>query len=244
MNVRNTVCIVQARMGSSRLPGKVLAELAGRPMLEQILNRLRRARTLDRIVVATSNLPQDQPIVDHCAAIGQECFAGSHDDVLDRFARAAEAFAADTIVRVTADCPLIDPQVVDKVVGMLHENIEIDCACNFFPRRTFPRGLDVEAVTRATLDQLATTLIEPRFREHVTLGIYEKPERYRIGSLFSDQDWSGLRWTVDEPADLNLVRAIYASFGGRFFSWRQCLVAYRHHPQWREFNSHVAQKAA
>ncbi len=244
MNQRNTVCIVQARMGSSRLPGKVLCDLGGRPMLDQILRRLRRSQTLDRIVVATSDLPQDRPIVERCDSQKYDCFTGSHEDVLDRFTRAAESFAADLIVRITADCPLIDPSVVDATVAMIQADATLNCASNFFPRRTFPRGLDVEVVTRSTLEQIDRSTTDPRVREHVTLAIYENSTSFRIGSVISDQDWSGLRWTVDEAADLKLVQAMYATFGERNFTWRDCLFAYRHHPQWRELNSHISQKVA
>ena len=244
MNHPNTVCIVQARMGSRRLPGKVLSDLDGHPMLDQIIWRLKRAQTLDRIVVATSDQPKDQRIIEHCAAQGHDCFAGNHEDVLDRFAQAAELFAADLIVRITADCPLIDPRIVDQTVALMQADKSLDYACNFFPKRTFPRGLDVEVVTRSTLDEINKTTSDPRLREHVTLAIYESSNRFRIGSVTSDQDWSELRWTVDEPADLKLVQEIYATFAGRPFFWRDCLMAYRRHPQWRELNSHIAQKAA
>ncbi len=238
------ICIIQARMGSSRLPGKVLAELAGRTLLDQVIGRLRGAKTLSQIVVATSDLPQDRAIVDHCEANGYAYFVGSHDDVLNRFARAAEQFAADIVVRVTADCPLIDPAIVDKVVASLLADPKLDCACNVFPRRTFPRGLDVEAMTRTTLRKLDVSCRESRHREHVSLAIYENLNEFRIGSLISDQDRSDLRWTVDEQSDLLLIREMYNAFTGRNFSWVDCLRAYRQHPQWRTINAHVEQKAA
>lgn len=244
MRRRKTVCIVQARMGSSRLPGKVLTDVAGSPLIDRVLCRLKQARCLNQIVVATSDLPQDRVLIEHCQARGIDCFAGSHDDVLDRFMRAAETFSADVILRITADCPLIDPTVVDKTTAMLLADANFDCTCNFFPRRTFPRGLDCEAITRATLEQVATTEQAPRFREHVTLAIYENSDRFRIGSVTSPQDYSALRWTVDEPADLSLVREIYAAFGSRPFTWFDCLRAYRQHPQWRGLNAQVEQKVA
>ncbi len=238
------ICFVQARMGSSRLPGKVLADLAGRAILDQVIGRLRRATTLNQIVVATSDLPQDRAIVEHCMANGYANFAGNHEDVLDRFARAAEQFAADIVVRVTADCPLIDSAIVDRTVKLILADPALDCACNFFPRRTFPRGLDVEAITRTTLAKLDASYRETRHREHVTLAIYENSKRFRIGSLTSDQDWSDLRWTVDEPSDLLLVREIYSALNARNFSWTDCLRAYRQYPQWRTINAHVEQKVA
>lgn len=244
MRKRNAVCIVQARMGSSRLPGKVLSDAGGRPMLDQVVGRLQRAKTLDRIIVATSDRAQDRAIVDHCAALGWDVFAGDHDDVLKRFARAAEHHAAGIVVRVTADCPLIEPRVVDATVRLMLADSTLDYASNVFPRRTFPRGLDVEAMSSEVLYRLDASTVEPRFREHVTLAIHASPEQYRIGSLMSDQDCSTLRWTVDTPADLKLVQAIYASFRKRSFSWRDVLAAYRTHPHWREVNAHVLQKAA
>lgn len=240
----NTVAIVQARMSSSRLPGKVLSAVGNQTMLDRVVQRLGQAQTLDQVVVATSDLPQDHTIVTHCRAKNLECVTGSNHDVLSRFILAAKRFDADFIVRITADCPLLDPEVVDRVVDALKSPAVPDYVCNFYPRRTFPRGLDVEALRREVLEQVDSVARDPRHREHVTLFIYENPHRYRIESIRSDIDRSDLRWTVDEHADLHLIRAIYAAFQGQPGSWQDILRAYEQNPQWRHVNATVAQKAA
>jgi spore coat polysaccharide biosynthesis protein SpsF len=231
-------------MGSSRLPGKVLMDVAGQPLLDRVISRLQRARSLHQVVVATSDLEADRVLVEHCERRGYACFAGKHEDVLDRFACTARKFKAEIVVRVTADCPLIDPRIVDHVVAALGQPPRFDAASNVFPRRTFPRGLDVEVLTRATLERLDLEVREPRLREHVTLALYERASQFRLGGLVSSADASGLRWTVDELSDLQLIRAIYAWFGDRPFSWTDCARAYRLRPPWRELNAHVDQKVA
>jgi spore coat polysaccharide biosynthesis protein SpsF len=199
---------------------------------------------VNQIVVATSGLPQDAPIVEFCAARGICSFTGSHDDVLDRFARALKQEPADIVVRITADCPLLEPSIVDRVIAIMLNEPGLDAASNVFPLRTFPRGLDVEALTADALRRLDASVSDMRLREHVTLPMYENATQFRLGSVFCDQDWSRIRWTVDEPADLQLVRQIYAAFGLRSFGWVDCLRAYRNHPQWLGVNSHVEQKVA
>lgn len=235
-----TVAIVQARMGSTRLPGKVLLDLAGEPMLARVVSRLRRARRVDAIVVATSTLASDAPIVELCAARGWACFRGSEDDVLDRYAGAARSSAADIIVRITSDCPLIDPGVVDEVCAAFAG----DYACNFHPRRTFPRGLDTEVFSRAALERCHREATAPGEREHVTAYIYRHPEFFDLRGVTAEGgDWSGVRWTVDTPADWAAVQAVYRHFGHDAFTWHEALEAWEAHPAWHELNRHVEQKA-
>lgn len=238
------VAIVQARTGSTRLPGKVLRDLCGKPMLARVLERLRRATRVDEVLVATSTLPGDDAIADFCAEQGWRCFRGSESDVLDRYARAAHEAAADVIVRITADCPLIDPGVVDEVVAaFLNSEPPVDYACNFHPARTFPRGLDAEVFSREVLDRCAREVTDPSGREHVTSWIYRHPEQFRLTGIASPDDQSAHRWTVDTPEDFALVQTIYSHFGHDRFTWREVLAAFEAHPEWAAINQHIEQKA-
>lgn len=205
-----TVAIVQARTGSTRLPGKVLAQLGTRPMLAQQLRRLRDARTLDEIVVATTTESWDDPVAELAEAEDLRCFRGSETDVLGRYVGAARASGAEIVVRLTADCPLIDPGVVDRVTGMLVDGAgDYDYASNVV-RRTFPQGLDAEALFFDTLERVDRLARTPDAREHVTwFVVSERPDLFLIGSVTDDEDNSDLRWTVDTPDDLELVRALY-----------------------------------
>jgi spore coat polysaccharide biosynthesis protein SpsF len=211
----NAVAIVQARMGSSRLPGKVLADVGGRTMLERVVARARAARRLTRVVVATSVAPEDDRVQALCRRLGIDVFRGSALDVLDRFAGAASRFGADPIVRLTADCPLLDPGVVDAVVARYQDG-GVDYAANINPP-TFPDGLDTEVFSAEALARAARDAHRPSEREHVTLYIRSHPESFRIANVRGSRDLSGLRWTVDEPEDLEFVRAVYAALGDAEF---------------------------
>ena len=238
-----TVLVIQARMGSSRLPGKVLMDLNGAPMLERVLQRVRRCATVDEIWVATSNQPADVAIIDFCERQGVAAFAGSESDVLSRYARVASRSDADQVVRVTADCPLIDPELIDAVVKQRVDE-QADYASNFFPKRWYPRGLDVEVLTRSTLDAIDREAEQPRCREHVTLSIYENPGNFRIASVQNGCDQSKFRWTVDTPQDLQLIRKIYRHFGDASFDWQDVLSRYEENRAWYWINRNVQQKAA
>ena len=206
------VAIVQARMGSTRFPGKVLEEIAGHPMIWQVVNRVRMARTVDNVTVATSTESSDRAVADFCAKEGIPCFRGSETDVLDRFYQAAKVFKADAIVRITADCPLVDPQVVDKVVSTYLQD-GYDYVTNTM-RYTYPDGLDVEVFSFSALEASWQEAHLPAEREHVTPYI-RTSGRFRLHNVENEVDLSSrnLRWTVDETADLEFVRAIYAQFG-------------------------------
>lgn len=206
------VAIVQARMGSTRFPGKVLEEIAGHPMIWQVVNRVRMARTVDNVTVATSTESSDRAVADFCAKEGIPCFRGSETDVLDRFYQAAKVFKADAIVRITADCPLVDPQVVDKVVSTYLQD-GYDYVTNTM-RYTYPDGLDVEVFSFSALEIAWHEARFPAERQHVTPYI-RRSGRFRLHNVESEVDLSSrnLRWTVDETADLEFVRAIYAQFG-------------------------------
>lgn len=201
------VGVLQARVGSRRLPGKVLAEVVGRPLLALQLERLGRCRRLEALVVATSDHPDDDALEDLAARAGVACHRGSLDDVLDRVLRAAEAQRADHVVRLTGDCPLADPTLVDLVVER-HLTAGNDYTSNAL-ERTYPDGLDAEAVT---LDVLRIAWAEAELaseREHVTPFVWARPDRFRLGSVRGAVDLSAHRWTVDEPRDLEFVRRVY-----------------------------------
>ncbi|MFW6175182.1 MAG: cytidylyltransferase domain-containing protein [Acidobacteriota bacterium] len=236
-----TVAIVQARMGSTRLPGKVLAEIEGRPMLSRVLGRLGRARTLDAVVVATSTEPGDDPVAELGRELRVPVFRGSEEDVLDRYAGAARQLAADAVVRVTADCPLIDPQVVDRVVQRFRES-GADYASNTL-KRTYPQGLDVEVFRREALEQAAREAREPWERAHVTPYLYHHPERFALVSVTHDRDLSRHRWTVDTREDLKLVRALYRRADDPYAGWQELLRIAESDPSLRAINAGVVQKA-
>jgi len=200
--------VIQARMGSSRLPGKVLADLAGAPMLAHVVGRARRASRLDDVIVATSVAASDDAVAEWCAAHGVACVRGSEADVLDRYHQAAMEHGLDAVVRLTADCPLLDPAVVDAVVAEFASG-DYDYVSNTQPP-TFPDGLDTEVVRGEALHRAWREAREPAEREHVTPFIWKRPETFRLRNVRADRDLSHLRWTVDEPADLAYVRALYA----------------------------------
>jgi spore coat polysaccharide biosynthesis protein SpsF len=238
-----TVAIVQARMGSTRLPGKVLQDLAGEPMLARVVNRTCRAKTLQEVVIATTTNTVDDVIVKLCEARSWSWFRGSEEDVLDRYYRAAKKYQADFIVRITSDCPLIDPEVIDQVVQeFLERQPEVDYASNTWPRRTFPRGLDTEVMRMDVLERAWREDRNPAWREHVTPYIYRNPDRFRIHNVVSPVDYSAMRWTVDTQEDLAFVRQIYDYFGHDRFSWREVLKVLEEHPEWLEINRGVRQK--
>lgn len=237
------VAIIQARFGSTRLPGKVLLDLAGEPMLARVVDRTRRAQTLDDVVVATTVQPADDVIADLCAERGWPCFRGSEEDVLDRYYRAAQAHQADVVVRITSDCPLIEPEVVDRVVHeFLQRQPEVDYACNVLPGRTFPRGLDTEVMRFDVLKQAWGEDGNSAWREHVTPYIQRNPDLFRIHCVTHEVDYSHMRWTVDTSEDLAFVRRIYGHFGHDCFSWGEVLAVLEKHPEWSETNRHVKQK--
>lgn len=198
-------------MGSTRLPGKVLADLGGRPMLARVVRRAALAPGVDRVLVATTTDPGDDPVAEFLAGEGIPCFRGSEDDVLDRYFQAARSCGADPVVRVTADCPLIDPDVLGAVVATFRGG-EFDYVSNTL-ERTYPVGLDVEVFSFAALARAHAEARLASEREHVTPYIWKHPTRFRHGQVRGSEDHSALRWVVDHPADLEYARAIYAGLG-------------------------------
>ncbi len=239
------VIVVQARMTSTRLPGKVLMDLAGRPMLTQQLRRLARCREADEIVVATTVNATDDPIVAVARAESVRWFRGSEGDVLARYVGAAREAAADVVVRVTADCPLIDPDVSGRVIEpLVGRRDRCDYASNVV-RRTFPQGLDTEAFFADALERVHRMARSAPAREHVTPFIYqERPDLFLIHSVTDAEDNSDLRWTVDEPADLELVRRLYAALGigERAVGYRELLAHARAHPEVSALNAELVRR--
>lgn len=203
--------VIQGRMSSTRLPGKVLAEVEGMPMIGRQVERLRRSQRLDELVLATSDEASDDPLADYCRALGMKIVRGPLDDVLARFALAADAFPeADTLVRLTADCPLTDWRVLDAMLDQHRDNAD-DYTNNTMPERTFPHGLDVEAVRMEAFRTAAAEATDPYDREHVTPYLYRNPRRFRVAGFRRDPSLGHLRWTVDYPADLDFVRHVYGA---------------------------------
>ncbi|PHY13901.1 flagellin modification protein FlmC [Caulobacter sp. B11] len=198
-------------MSSRRLPGKVLADLEGAPMILRQIERLRRAPSLGAIVVATSIEASDEPLAHCLAAAGVPVHRGALDDVLGRFADTLEHFGpAKTVVRLTADCPLADPEVIEATLA-LHRRTGADYASSTAAGRTFAKGLDVEVMTAASLLTAAAEATEAYDREHVTPFIYNHPQRFTVVGLTQPADEGDVRWTVDLPDDLEFVRAVYAA---------------------------------
>jgi spore coat polysaccharide biosynthesis protein SpsF len=240
-----TVAIVQARMTSSRLPGKVLRPILGRPMLELLLERLQRARRLDGVVVATTTNRADDAVEQLALRMHVGCFRGSESDVLDRVLRAARAHAVDVIVEITGDCPLVDPEVVDAVVDAYRE-AEVDYASNTL-RRTFPRGFDTQVFSTRVLEDVARLTGDPVDHEHVSLYIYEHPDRYVLHNVDSGlpETFWGLRLTVDAIEDFALVSEVFQCLYPTrpSFGLRDVVELFASRPELIEINRHISQKA-
>jgi spore coat polysaccharide biosynthesis protein SpsF len=207
------LAILQARTSSTRLPGKVLKPILGRPMLGWQIDRIRRSRTIDKLVVATSREASDDALEAFCDANGVSCHRGPLHDVLARFHGTVEAFGpADDVIRLTGDCPLIDWTVIDAAVA-LHRSEGADLTGNGI-HRTFPDGLDVEVMTSSALDRAHREATDAGHREHVTQYIYHHPEKFRLAHLTQSPDLAALRWTVDTIADFEMVEQVFAGLAG------------------------------
>ena len=251
------IAIVQGRMSSSRLPGKILADLAGQPMLQRVFLRTSRAAAVTETIFATTTDPSDDPVAEYCDFSGIPFTRGSLYDVLDRYYQTAKQANADVIVRVTADCPVIDPALIDDVVSTLLDS-QYDFACNRLPppwHRTYPIGLDVEACTFHVLEKAWKDGKEAQHREHVMPYLYEgvelsvvsrqlsegvSPRGFRIALLNNPTDFGDYRWTVDTPEDLEFMRQVYRRFDGRDdFTWKEVLELVHKEPQLMQINAGV-----
>jgi spore coat polysaccharide biosynthesis protein SpsF (cytidylyltransferase family) len=233
----NVLGILQARVSSSRLPGKVLRPVLGQPMIARQIERLKRARTLDALVLATSTDASDDALARWAADANMPVYRGSLDDVLDRFVCAARLYAPRHVVRLTGDCPLADWTVIDRVVAR-HLVCGADYTSNTIDP-TWPDGLDVEVMTMAALETAWREAAAPFQREHVTQFIVGQPARFRLENVRGDADLSALRWTVDEPADLELVEAVYAALypANPAFDTADILAFLQRNPRWMTHNT-------
>lgn len=242
MNTGNVILILQARSGSTRLPGKVLRDvLTGRTMLDLMIERLREARRIDQIVVASPEGEPDDRVASVASNAGVGVFRGPEDDVLTRYVGAAAASGADTVVRVTSDCPLIDPDVIDEHVRRMDDMWDrVDFVTNML-HQSYPLGLAVEVMPMDTLERMARLSTTAYLREHVTTLAYEEPSLFRIENVDDDVDRSAMRWTVDYPEDLEFVRSVYESLyaPGRVFRKAEILELLARRPEIAAINSGV-----
>ncbi len=257
-----TLAIIQARMTSTRLPGKVLRPIGERPMLAWVVERTRRSTTLDQVIVATTTDPSDDRIAAFCQARGYASTRGSLDDVLDRYYQTARHAQAEVIVRVTADCPFIDPLLIDEAVNLLQAE-RFDFVANRLPLpwgRTYPIGLDVEIFPFKLLETAWHLAQDRHQREHVAPYFYEDasvadlqpgagaysstvtPRGYRIALMHAPADYGHHRWTVDTPEDLELARQVAARFPDDTFSWREILHLVENEPHLKRINASVRHK--
>lgn len=235
---------VQARMSSTRLPGKVLMPVLGKPLLKYQMERLSRVKLANQVAILTSVSSKDDEIVNFCNLHGFLCYRGSEEDVLARYYKVAQERCPEAIVRITADCPLIDPEIVDQVI-QVYRNLspQIDYVSNSI-QRTFPRGLDAEIFSFKALEQTYFDTKDPNEREHVTLHMYRHPEKFRLENVPSPIDLSQYRWTVDTPEDFQLIELLLKELypKNRNFHLKDVLEVLQQHPDWNQINRHIEQK--
>ena len=235
------VAIIQARMGSTRLPGKVLKDVEGKTMLARVVERVKRSQLLDEVVVATTSNSADEIIVSECRWINVPVYRGEEWDVLDRYYQAALSYQSDIVLRITSDCPLIDPGVVDKVI-VAFQLESPDYASNVL-ERTYPLGLDTEVMSMSALARAWQEAKQAYERVHVTPYIYENPDVFRLLRVKGETDYSHYRWTVDMPEDLALVRAVYKCLGEQeSIHWEGVVGFLEKNPEVAEINRDVRQK--
>lgn len=242
---KKVVAIIQARMTSSRLPGKVMREIVGYPMIYHVINRVGLSKSIDEVVVATTTDTQDDEIAQFCQENNISCFRGHPFDVLDRFYQTARAHQANVIVRITADCPLMDPELIDELVNDFLAS-EVDFAANRLPppwKRSYPIGLDIEIVSFINLERAwkeATSTFE---REHVMPYFYDELDRFKILVKHHDPDYGVRRLTVDTPQDLEFVRKIFEYFSPEIsFSWVEVMDLLNKKPELEQINATVPAK--
>lgn len=236
--------IVQARVGSTRLPGKVLLDIQGKPLLEQVIDRVSASKLINRLVIATTSSEKDKAIIDFAQRRGITYYAGSENDVLDRFYQTAKKYRVKTIVRITPDDPFKDPEVIDKVVGYyLNHKKSVDYVSNT-TKPTYPEGLDVEVFSVEALEKAWREAKKSSEREHVTPYIWNHPEIFRLANIENDEDLSHLRWTLDTEADLRFTREIYARlYHGQVFLMKDILALLRAEPELAQINQGIARNA-
>lgn len=239
-----TVIIIQARMGSSRLPGKSMRTIFGRPLLSYLIERVMRCNSCSKVIVATTTNPRDRQIVDFCHKEGISCYIGSEEDVLERYLYTAQEYGGEVIVRITGDCPLIDPVIIEEVVDAFVESYpKYDYASNVF-KRTYPRGMDVEVISLRCLQSLFHYARTPDEREHVTPYIYHHLDQFSTLSITQKNDQSNFRLTVDTEEDFLLVKKIVEELYPikSYFNLGDIMDLLKKHPDWVKINAHVQQK--
>lgn len=242
---KKVVAIIQARMTSSRLPGKVMKEISGFPMLFHVINRVSKSRLINQIIIATTDDTSDDEIQKYCDLLGFTCFRGHPYDVLDRFYHAAKLYNAEIIVRVTADCPIIDPEVIDSLIKTFLES-DVDFVANRLPppwERSFPIGLDVEITSFPALEE-AWNKAKTKFeREHVMPYLYVEPGRFKTLIVQHEPDYGKKRFTVDTPEDLEFIRLIFDHFSPKIdFSWIDVINFLSKNPQLEKINQSISAK--
>ena len=232
------IAIIQVRMGSTRLPGKALKEILGKPMLWHLINRVKEAKLVGKVVIATTRNKEDKVIINFAKENGIDYYAGSENDIVDRSYMSAKKIGAEAIVRITGDCPLIEPQIIDKAVEYYLKNKDrIDYVSNVHPP-TYPDGLDVEIYPFKTLERMWREIKDPFSREWIYTYIVENPDKFRIANIENETDLSGMRWTVDYKEDLDFVREIYKMLyeHDRVFHMEAILELLRQNPILLEIN--------
>lgn len=232
--------IIQARMSSHRLPGKSLRDLGGTPILDWVIRAVEASNELDKMVVATSSDASDNEIADYCQSQGIAVYRGALDDVLTRFTGALNEYSMDGVVRITADCPFLDPEIIDTVVRAWRNDPNLDYVATIFPR-SLPRGLDVEIAAAAALNQANEFAVETD-RSHVTSYLYREPDRFRTKGVVFRTDASDLRVTLDTDLDLALLSGVVEQLGNRIIPHRELIAFLREHPELVATNSGVRQK--
>jgi spore coat polysaccharide biosynthesis protein SpsF len=238
-----TIAIIQARMGSTRLPGKVLEVFAGKTALEHCVERTRACPAVDDVIVATTLAHRDDVLIDVCRARGWRWYRGSEDDVLDRYYHAARDAGASDVFRITSDCPLTDPDVLTELAARYRE-AAADYASTSWPRATFPLGISAELMRFDALERIWHADTNPAWREHVTPYLYRHPDRFTLVGLGCEADYTHHRWTLDTPEDAQLLRKLFDHFGDRRFGWREALAVAVAHPDWQALNAAVVQRQA
>ncbi|KGI39719.1 cytidylyltransferase domain-containing protein [Clostridium tetani] len=238
------VCIVQARVGSTRLPRKVLKKICEKTVLEHDIDRLRRIKNIDEIIIATTTLEKDNAIIEECERLKVKYFRGAEEDVLSRYYYAAKENNADVVVRVTSDCPLIDPEVSENIIQFYLDNKdEYDYVSNTI-ERTYPRGLDTEVVSFSVLRKTFIEAKKDYEREHVTPYIYQNMDKFRIEQYKNDTDYSEYRWTLDTKEDFQVIKKIYEGLykGNKMFDLNNILKFISENPYIAKINENIEQK--
>jgi len=228
----HTLVVLQARMSSSRLPGKVMMEINGKPMIYWQIQRILSSKCVDSLVVATSIDPSDDSLVLFLEENSINIYRGALDNVLSRYIEVSERYAHDALIRLTGDCPLVMPELIDQMVGAFYEQ-DVEYLSNTL-EPTFPDGMDIEIIKEGVLDQLLSFNLNKKEKEHVTYGVYTRPELFRLANFRNTHDFSAQRWTVDYQEDLDFVRRVFLEFKGR-----EATFTYQEVNEFLENNPHL-----